>query len=73
MSFVWLRAGLIWQRSAKRFGLLDFEGELPRGKRVASHSVGSDREALLRAAMQRPELVVPGIANLVALVMRRWC
>ena len=46
----------------KRFGLLWFDGELPRGGRVASRSSGVPRAGLL-APPRLPHLVVPALAK----------
>ena len=49
-------------KSAKKFGLLDFDGELPlpyRGLVVVSHSIAQSRDQMLQVALRQPKLVVP--------------
>ena len=46
-------------RSGKRYGLLDFDGELPQGQLIRSLSFSCGRDILLRRALEKPHLVVP--------------
>lgn len=51
-------------RSGKRFGLLTFEGEYPRGDVIIySQSMVMDRKGLLEHALRMPHLIVPHFTN----------